>query len=220
MFRRCAMVLGVILCLCAFRAAHAASLITDPSLLHAGDQIDWGSLGIAGSVLSTPLSMNTLNGMHVTVSTGGTPPTFKRLDEGNGFVGDFPLGAKLLATNSLGATHLHFDTPIIGAGTWIEHLTDTSFTAYLLAMSGTTTIAEYTLPVTNHRLENGSAPFIGILSDSRNITDIYFDSYFGLNTVTSGPLLAVPEPSSIALFSIGTIGFLARTWRRRRRCRA
>jgi hypothetical protein len=32
-------------------------------------------------VLSTPLTMNTRNGMNVTVSTGGTPPTFKRLDE-------------------------------------------------------------------------------------------------------------------------------------------
>jgi formylglycine-generating enzyme len=214
-FRHFAMVLGAILCLCAFRATHAASLITDPSLLHASDQIDWSSLGIAGSVLSTPLTMDTRNGMPITVNTGGTPPTFKRLSEGNGFVGDFPLGAELLATNSLGATHLHFDTPIVGAGTYIEHLTQTSFTAYVVAMSGTTTIASYTLPVTNHRLEDGSAPFIGILSDSRNITDIYFDSYYGGNTVTSGPLLAVPEPSTLALLAVGAVGLFAFILRRR-----
>ena len=220
MNRTLSILLVAIPCLCAFRAAHAVSLITDPSLLHAGDQIDWGSLGITGSVLSTPFTMNTLNGMHVTVSTGGTPPTFKRLDEGNGFVGDFPLGAKLLATNSLGSTHLHFDTPVFGAGTYIEHLTQTSFTAYILAVSGTTTIAEYTLPVTNHYLEDGSAPFIGILSDSRNITDIYFDSYRGMNTVTWRPLLAVPEPSTIVLLGMGALGLLGFAWQRRKRTTA
>lgn len=217
MFRHSAMVLGAILCLCSFRATHAASLITDPSLLHASDQIDWGDLGIAGSELSAPLTMDTQNGMHVTVNTGGTPPTFKRVDEGNGFVGDFPLGAKLLATNSLGATYLHFDTPVVGAGTYIEHLTQPSFTAYVVAMSGTTTIARYTLPVTNHHLEDGSVPFIGILSNLRNITDIYFDSYYGGNTVTSGPLLAVPEPSTFVLLGIGAVSLLGCVWRRRRK---
>ena len=83
-------------------------------------------------------------------------------------------------------------------------------------MSGTTTIAKYTLPVTNHHLEDGSAPFIGVLSDSKNITDVYFDSYFGGNTVTSGPLLAVPEPSTVILLATGALGLLAGGWRRRR----
>ena len=184
-------------------AAHAAVvMVTTPAALHATDQINWASLGASGTIVPGSFTINTQNGTPISVDTGGDQPNFKRLDQGNGFIGDFLPGTPLPATNSLGSTHLHFATPVFGAGAYIQHTTYPSFTAYLRADAGSTILAEYTLLDSNDQLGNGTASFIGILSDQRNITDVYFDSFYGLNTVTAGPLLTTPEPATLLLASV------------------
>jgi hypothetical protein len=60
-------------------------------------------------------------------------------------------------------------------------------------------VAEFTVNETNDHLANGTAGFIGVLSDRDNITEVFFDSFRGGNTVSAGPLIAVPLPTALPM---------------------
>jgi hypothetical protein len=72
---------------------------------------------------------------------------------------------------------------------------------------------------------DGSAIFLGVKSDERNIAKLEFslvgDSQnpldFAINTVSMKP---TPEPSTLALGGVGAAGSALYGWRRRRRVRA
>jgi hypothetical protein len=194
----------------------AVVLITDPVKLHATDQVNWSTLGPTGTIIPAPFQFTTAHGMRLTVATGGSGPSFKRLDQGNGFSGDFAPGTPLLATNSLGSLDIKFPTRVHGAGAFVEHATLGSFTQYVLALSGTTVVAEFTVDETNDHLGNGTAGFIGVLSDQDNITEVFFDSFRGGNTVSAGPLIAVPLPAGLAMAvsSLPLVWLTARALRR------
>lgn len=196
-FGQLALVLCVALVGISEQADGAAVLVTDPAQLQATDQLNWAALGPSGTVVPSPFPATTVRGLGVTVSTGGDHPSFKRLDQGNGFSGDFAPGTPLLATNSLGPVHITFPQPVLGVGTFLEHATLGTFQQYVRALSGKTVVAEFVVDETNNHLGNGTAGFIGVLSDQTNITDVYFDSFEGGNTVSSGPLIAVPLPSGL-----------------------
>jgi hypothetical protein len=186
--------------LCFSGLAHAAIvLITDPAQLRANDQLGWTSLGPPGTVISSPFQLQTDHGIAVTVKTGGTPPSFKRLDQGNGFSGDFAPGTPLLATNSLGPLTIDFPTPVYGVGAFVEHATLDTFTQYIRANAGKNVLAEFTVDETNNHLGNGTAGFIGVLSDQADITEISFDSFRGGNTVSSAVFILAPQPAPVPL---------------------
>lgn len=85
-------------------AATAAPIFTNSRAAVAGtDYVDWGALGVNGTVVSNPFSVFSSGGLNVQVSqTIGS--TFKRLDQGSGWNGNFPAGSKLLYTSHSGGT--------------------------------------------------------------------------------------------------------------------
>src|SRR5262245_13952033 len=65
-----------------------------PGGLNANDSIDWGQLGPAFTVLSSPQNVASNGLLDATVSSAGG--IFERVDQGNGWAGNFPGGDHLL----------------------------------------------------------------------------------------------------------------------------
>lgn len=180
--------------------------------------VDWGAFGPTGTTISTPDS-RTVGG--VTVQVGSSQGALYRNDEGNTYTGDFTPGDHLLTdAGSLSNSFLvQFGAPVSGFGTQVEidsTSLGSSYTGGIKLFDASNTLLYTALfSGTKTGAENNSTPFVGVMSDSKNIAyaSFYIDQP-GFFPSTSGNLainrldVQVPEPPSIALFVSTLLGFI------------
>jgi hypothetical protein len=171
------------------------------------DLIDWGTT----SGGSTPVGFVSANGIvGNTTSAGGFLQV--RQQPGN-FGGDFSPGDYLEFTGFDGPDiTINFNTAVAGAGAQIQANAGGAFVARIAAFDGTT-IWSFTQSGFSAFHNDGSAIFLGILSDSANLKWVRytldsataFPQSFAINQVSLTDTIAggVPEPASWAMMLVG-----------------
>ncbi len=193
--------------------ANALTLVTNRPDLGANDSVDWGTLGTPFTTVSNPFSITSTGGLNLTVDMPSG--SFQRLDQNNGWAGNFAPGDHLLWTQgNSGPVTINFATPVKGAGAQIQANFFGSFNAILAFDSNGINLGSFNLPGNSNSAGDNSAPFIGVLSDSANISSIIFDisrndglpTDFAINQldIVTKP---VPEPTStLGLLALGAMG--------------
>ncbi len=185
--------------------------------------VDWGVFGPTGTGISTP-DFRTVGGLTIGVSS--SQGALARVDEGNGFTGDFAVGDHLLtdAGSKSDSFIVSFGTPVRGFGTQIDaHYILGAYSGFVDYFSSTNALlftADYSGVATT--AEDNSAPFVGVVSSS---ADISYAEFFinqpspllpagavAINRLDVLSPSAVPEPVSLALMLTGlvAIGVLRR----------
>jgi hypothetical protein len=218
--------------------ARAGTFLTsDRAGVNATDSVDWGPLGPAFTAVPNAFTINSAGGNSLMVSQMTGP--FERRDQGfpsGGWNGNFAPGDHLLWTHgspglgSSGPITIDFGpTGIFGGGAQIQaNVADGStFTAHLKAFDKFgALLGEVTEDGLANNAADNSAIFIGISSDTTPISKLEFSldmpsslrGDFAINQLAFAP---VPEPASLALFGVGTLGLLTYAMRvRRLRARA
>lgn len=168
------------------------NLVTNRSELRATDRVNWGNVGKEFDFISSQLLVHSHNGIKVKVSSRGT---FLRLDAGSAIKGKFKTGDKLLFLEFAdSAITIDFPTPVFGVGTQIQRAFFGAFTAVIEAFdSNGKSLGKFKVRGNSKNSEDESAPFIGVLSRSANISRItlyvpenggYGFTINGLNLVT------------------------------------
>ena len=215
--------LAVLVVLAAFAAPASAttlSLVTNRSLLN-DDIIHWGDLGGDLTDLGATFAATSAAG---TVSANVSGATRFALFSGTTFNADFAPTDTVLSMFDLttgdpasGVIKLRFNHAVSGAGAQIQSNLQGNFLAFLSALdaSGNVIGSAVSILGTNGLNGDGSAPFLGIRSDGRDIFGIQFQlaDGFAINDVS---VASVPEPATLTLLALGS-GLL--TIRRRRRAR-
>lgn len=149
----------------------AIKLVTTRAKLRANDIVDWQEFGKEFDFISSPLLVHSRNGVQLKVSSRGT---FLRLDEGSGIKGKFPSGDKLLFLEfSDSAITIDFATPIFGVGTQIQRAFFGAFTGIIEAFDRSgKSLGKFSVRGNSDNPGNDSAPFIGVLSKTPNISRI------------------------------------------------
>jgi len=172
------------------------------------DSIDWtAQLGPTFSTFGSPLSVTSVGGAPVTVSSAGG--AFERLDQNDGWSGNFLPGTELLWDEGTGPDiTLTFATPVDGVGAQIQSDDFGTFTAQIL-VNGTSTFTE---DGDSTGAADGSAIFIGW---SGPVSTIQFTltaasggnpNDFAIGPVALGSGGAIPEPSTWAMLLLGFAG--------------
>jgi hypothetical protein len=138
--------------------------------------------------------------------------------------GNFASGAPLVALNS-GPLTISLPTPVFGGGAQFQRNGLGAFTAEITALDATNNVlASFTEVGLSTSSPDNSAIFIGVLSDTPNISKIQFrlstGGSFAINQFdfrTTPSVSAVPEPSSLALLGSVAIPLARWGWRRKRR---
>ena len=215
------------------------SLITNRAEIASNDQLDWASLGPIVppqpfKVLPPSFTATSAEGLQVNVNVPPasnpaiTPPlVFQTTATGiptNFAAGDYVLFTGLLPTQfpapgNPGPLTLSFDTPIVSVGTQIAVDDTSQFTAFISAFdSGNNLLGTFSAMGSSSLDLDNSALFLGVLSDTANISRIEFstsvsDRAIGINRL-SLQTTAVPEQSSVAALILTGLGLCAaKKWR-------
>lgn len=149
----------------------AINLVTNRKKLRANDLLNWENFGEEFDFLPSPLLVQSTKGLKVKVSSSGT---FLRLNEGSGIKGNFTLGDQLLFlefTDS--AITIDFTTPVFGVGTQIQRAFFGAFTGVIEAFDRSgKSLGKFTVSGNSNNAGDNSVPFIGVLSETANISRI------------------------------------------------
>jgi len=186
----------------------------DRGLFNGNDFVDWGSLGPAITLVTNPVTTTSNGGLSLNVSEPvGTD--FTRVDQGNGWDGNFAPGDSLLWTSfgdpGPGPITIDFASPISGAGAQIQDNRHSTFLATIDVYNGGTLLGSFTEAGPGFSTPQGdnTAIFIGIKDLSgANITRLVFSTDVEDFAINRMDLLTqnttpVPEPSSLFLVTTG-----------------
>jgi hypothetical protein len=228
--------------------ADPLTLITNRSDIGATDSIDWGVLGKPFTTVFYPTNVVSTGGVTIGISNPDMPQggAFERRDQATlaetdsitgkgGWQGNFSHLDKLLWTTAFGGPiTLSFATPIRAGGAQIGAEFSGNFVATIEAFDS----MGHSLGVVTENGEahgsntdpgDGTAIFIGVLSDQANISSLTFSLVsenplnppqdFAINTFsfTASPAETTtpfPEPGSLFLLGVGILGLVGYQWRR------
>ncbi len=199
-------------------SAQAATLFWDGT--GANDTIDWGQLGPTGTIVSSGAALVSNGGLGamVTDSVGD----MERRDQNAGWSGNFGAGERLLWNRHDGTLTINFVSPVRAAGAQIQSNFYGAFTARATTNDG----SFFDVAGFSSVDADDTSPFLGIISDTQNITSIAFniegdtnDFAIGQLDLIGGDLGAVPEPSTWAMMLLGffAVGGTMRSARRRQK---
>ena len=194
-------------------------LVTSRSALGT-DLIDWGTT----SGGSTPVGFVSANGIAGTTTSAGGFLQVRQ--QPINFGGDFSPGDSLEFTGFDGPDiTINFNTAVAGAGAQIQSAFFGAFVARITAFDGTTTWSTTESGISGNR-NDGSAIFLGVLSDTANLKWVRytldsataFPQSVAINKVSLTATVAgsVPEPASWAMMFVGfgTLGCVLRRQQR------
>jgi len=228
------LVVPVALLFTAAQAQAATIQVGSAGALGANDFFDWGQVRVldgGGNAVAQASPKNVTSNLARTgsISDGGS---FTGLVEGTDWFGNFTVGNNVLYTgdtnNPFAASSsftMNLNTAVAGLGLQITSNFYGAFTASLEVFNGATSLGVFNVAGVMDGNEDGTAPFLGALSDAVNINKAVFTltsntgAGLGVNrllttdTPTSGK--AVPEPATLGLLGMG----LAAALRRRRQSR-
>jgi hypothetical protein len=187
------------------------------------DIIDWTQLGGNGTSLTTPQSAVSFEGNNALVGNiNGS--SFIRLDEGNGWIGNFDSGESLIWTGAggpagggagLGPMAMVLQNPVGSFGFSIQPGHYGAFSVDVRALDASNHLLfDQTFNGISNSLENGSALFVG-LGDTAgvNISEILISSTsvstknnFAIDDPSFTYTVATPEPRSMAVLLSALLG--------------
>jgi PEP-CTERM motif len=186
------------------------------------DTVDWGQLGPSFTLLTTPENWTSTSTAYtgevgITGSLIGTQ-NFERLDQGNGWNGNFLPGDHLL-WNEGGYQQTGIDIGVLfnqlvnGGGAQIQADYFGAFTATLTAFDSVGNVIGSTVMAGNSTSAgDGSAIFIGFNSGAPNVAFLNFNvvDAFGGDSLAIDTLTiytpTVPEPGTMLLLGSGLLG--------------
>lgn len=194
------------------------------------DTIDWTQLGAAVSSFTSRQSVVSFDGQNDLVgNTNGT--NFLRVDEGNGWTGNFDFGESLIWTGAGGSSGsgpgpfgMVLQNPVGSFGFSIQADEYGAFSVDVEALdAGFNLLFDHTFNGVSTNLENGSALFVG-LGDTTgvNISEILIRASsaattndFAIDDPSFTYTTATPEPRSLAVLLSALLGVagLARKFR-------
>lgn len=183
---------------------HSAIVLADDrSNIPQTDQIVFSGLGADLATLPNPLAMTTSNGGVVTARLTGMDPFYLFL--GSTFNADF-LPVEFVLSNfgsSSSVIRWEFASAIAAAGAQISPSLFGNFTARMQAFdAANSSLGIVTRMGINAGNGNGSAAFIGVLSDAANVRAIEFSIVgggdFAVNRISLSSV-AIPEPQTFFL---------------------
>lgn len=210
--------------------ANAINVVTSRSSLPFTETLDWGAFGPAFTGVNSGSSLTTQSGLVVTVTQPYYGLQVRQDSPSGGWFGDFLPGQNLLTNwNSPFSVTLSFSSPVFGAGVQIEpgQVQDlpASFTAFVTAYDGTSVVGQFSTTGTRSLSDDGTAPFLGIMSDTGDITSLTYRvsvqtngpaaNDLGMNFLSIETSAPTPEPYNSLLMGTGMV-FLAFAGRRNR----
>jgi hypothetical protein len=214
----------------------ALTLVKERSLLLGNDRLDWSSLGKVfdpfapipnfDAFLPNSFSATSSQGLglkvNITPPVPGITPPFVFLNSippigvpTNFANGDLALLTGLQpgifpAPGNPGPITITFDRPVKAAGTQINVDDTFEFTAFISAFdSDNNLLGTFSAPGTSSLALDNSALFLGVSSDTANISRLVFNTSIpnraiAINTIS---IATVPEPSSaFGLVLVGVVG--------------
>lgn len=201
---------GVIL-LTASTSSAAVIGVSSRAALNPTDSVVWSDLGGDLTALPVPTATTSANGVGVDVDG----PDALTLFDGSTFNADFLASEVVLSAYNLdepegvfGPIRLTFATGQRGAGAQIQSDAAGSFVGTIRAYgTGGTLLGTFNADGNNGQNGDGTALFIGLLSDANDIFAIEFDvlrsTGFAINDVSLTADRVVPEPASLTLALLG-----------------
>lgn len=167
--------------------------ITSSSSLGAFDTFNWAQLDPTFTTFPSPQSVVSDGGVNGTVSSAGGK--LQTMVQGPDWIGNFVPGTRVLWDVGAGPDiTIEFANPVAGAGAQIESGFFGAFTAQVTAYgAGNISLGSFMLNGMANSNNDGSAIFIGLLSDNRDIAKLQF-------VLTSAS--ALPDD-----FAIGSLDF-------------
>ena len=197
-------------------ASQALTLVTDRTALDANETLDWSVLGPQFTSVDSPLTAPASGGTQV---TGSLPSgSFQRRDQSSSWSGNFASGEALLWNLGNGPMQFSFSNALRGGGAQIQNNFFGPFTAVIEAFnSGGTSLGSVTRAGDSTGAGDGSAIFIGLLSDQADIARITFNvngsNSFAINNLSlNTTATAIPTPALLP----GLIGLGVAALRKRK----
>jgi hypothetical protein len=219
--------------------AFAITLINDRAALGETDRVDWSSLGPVNppfKVLPNNFSTTSQGGLGINVgipaatTPGVTPPLVFQTSPSPGTPTNFANGDFVLFTGlkpgpppaigNPGPLTINFDRPVSAAGTQIAVDDTSSFTAFLSAFDrNNNLLGNFSIGGTSSLALDNSAQFLGISSDTANISRLVYSSSesnraFGINALS----ISQPIPEPLTIF--GTIIGGAAAWKMKKKLKS
>ncbi len=223
--------LAILLLAILSRPLHADSIgvVTDRTDLPANETLDWSQFGPLDTDIPDPGLLTTSSGLIVTVSQpeyglglleSGLPANENGAWTGGGFVdGEF----LLTNWNSPLSITISFSSPIFGAGVQVEPAQvaeyPAPFTGWVTAYDGDSVLGTFSVTGTRTLEENAPAPFLGVESDTADITSLVYHVTVQTNGPQTGDMVMdflsletttpTPEPSNVVLIASGLLALIA-----------
>ncbi len=215
-------------------AKAATVLVSDRAAFGGNDRVDWSSLGAPFTPLENDFTAISARGLGLSVNIPRTtnplitqPLVFQTTNNPGGIRTNFANGDYILfggvdvrafgpnaptpSDGNGGPFTITFDQPVFGAGTQIAVDDRPTFDAFVSAYdSANNLLGSFSAQGTSSLLLDNSALFLGVRSDSANISRLVFSSSFpqqGL-AINQVSIIAVPEASStlaILVFGVSSV---------------